>query len=161
MNECIFCKIANRRAETYHIYMDDRFMIFHDIRPMNLGHVIVAPRRHIEDISELTDEEYKDFMSLVVITARLLRKILGVKRVTVFSIGAKITHFHFHLVPILNDEKLSEIGSKFSAMKEGADRTKIINLVEEMKKCFSSQWGLIIYGHRICFSRFWWSHNIK
>ena len=44
--DCIFCKIVSGKIPCYKVYEDENFLAFLDIRPLNLGHTLVIPKKH-------------------------------------------------------------------------------------------------------------------
>ena len=53
MTSCIFCKIVEGSAPASKVYEDDICLAFMDIQPVNPGHVLVIPKAHFADLSEL------------------------------------------------------------------------------------------------------------
>lgn len=63
------------------------------------GHLILETKRHITDITELSDEEASAFGELLRFGVQRLKSGLGAEHVYVFRINDKTPHLHFHLVP--------------------------------------------------------------
>ena len=53
MEACIFCQIIEGKAESSKVYGDDFCLAFMDIQPVNPGHVLVVPKVHFKDLSDL------------------------------------------------------------------------------------------------------------
>ncbi len=72
--------------------------------PYSSGHVMVAPRRHVDDLCELSVEEGA---ALIGATQRALRAITAAMQPGGFNVGlnlgpaagASIEHLHLHVVP--------------------------------------------------------------
>ena len=73
--------------------------------PYNNGHVLVAPRRHVADLSLLAKEELAELMSLVALAAKELSAEYSPQG---FNIGMNLgklagagieDHLHMHIVP--------------------------------------------------------------
>jgi ATP adenylyltransferase len=109
---CIFCdKPADGR--------DDENMILHRSKlaflminafPYNNGHLMVAPFRHLGDISGLMDEELLEMMKLVQYGKELLSKAfspdgfnIGINMGKVAGAGIA-DHIHIHIVPRWNGD---------------------------------------------------------
>ena len=56
MSDCVFCEIAEGTTEVTFVYRDDRVCAFMDIQPVNTGHVLVIPNRHVVLLSDLDEE---------------------------------------------------------------------------------------------------------
>ena len=55
MNDCIFCKIANKEIPSTIIYENDYVIAFDDLHPVAPVHTLVVPKKHISNIMELQD----------------------------------------------------------------------------------------------------------
>jgi len=57
MNDCIFCKIANKQIPSQTIYEDQNIIAFNDIDPAAPIHILVIPKKHIEKVTDLKPED--------------------------------------------------------------------------------------------------------
>src|SRR5579864_5885704 len=55
MTDCIFCKIRNRQIPKEFTYEDEDIMVFPDIHPIKPIHLLVIPKKHIEDFLYVDD----------------------------------------------------------------------------------------------------------
>lgn len=102
--DCIFCKIINEDIPGYKIYEDDKVVAFFDILPISPGHTIIAPKKHVADVEDLTDEELAGMAIAVKKIGKAILAGLGVKGYSVFldnksAANQHVPHVHFHLVP--------------------------------------------------------------
>jgi histidine triad (HIT) family protein len=105
MASCIFCDIVQGKAPASMIYADDRVVAFMDIQPVNPGHLLIVPRRHVSDLASL-DEETGGYLFRVgmKLTGALRHSGLRCEGVDLFladgeAAGQEIMHVHLHLVP--------------------------------------------------------------
>ena len=56
MKDCIFCKIINGEIPTRKVYEDDYVLVFLDTDPHQNGHMLIVPKKHYTDFTELDDE---------------------------------------------------------------------------------------------------------
>ena len=56
MDNCIFCKIIKGEIPSKKLYEDDKVVIIMDINPVVDGHVLVIPKEHIVDYTEMPDD---------------------------------------------------------------------------------------------------------
>ena len=56
MTACIFCQIIEGDSPSSVVYEDDVCLAFMDIQPVNPGHVLVIPKAHFRDLSDLPAE---------------------------------------------------------------------------------------------------------
>ena len=57
MRDCIFCKIANGEIPTTTVYENDLVRAFRDTNPQAPTHVLVVPKRHVQSVNQLTQED--------------------------------------------------------------------------------------------------------
>ena len=55
MQDCIFCKISKGEIPCDKIYEDEISLAFLDINPVNLGHALVIPKEHFQNIYDLPE----------------------------------------------------------------------------------------------------------
>ena len=53
MTTCIFCKIVEGAVPSSQVYEDEISLAFMDIQPVNPGHVLVVPKVHCRDLTDL------------------------------------------------------------------------------------------------------------
>jgi histidine triad (HIT) family protein len=63
------------------------------------GHLIIEPRRHITDLTEMNDAEANALGGLARDAVAAIKKLLHAEHVYFFRINDKVPHLHFHLVP--------------------------------------------------------------
>ncbi|MFH1106884.1 MAG: HIT family protein [Candidatus Micrarchaeota archaeon] len=104
MADCVFCRIATGEIPSSKVYEDGGFLAILDLYPANKGHVLVLPKRHSEQIEELTEEEAAGMVLVVQTVVRALKKAFGCPGVNVLQNNGKdagqlIMHNHFHVIP--------------------------------------------------------------
>ena len=57
MSSCIFCKIVNKEIPSTIVYEDDEILAFNDISPQAPIHILIIPKKHISDMTEITEED--------------------------------------------------------------------------------------------------------
>src|SRR5262245_19062492 len=102
---CVFCAIVAGRAEASLVHADDRVIAFMDIRPANPGHLLVIPREHVADLTDLTEQSGANVWLIGHRIARALRHSgLRVEGVNLWladgaAAGQEVAHVHLHVVP--------------------------------------------------------------
>jgi histidine triad (HIT) family protein len=99
MEESIFTKIVKGEIPAHKVYEDERVLAFLDIHPTTTGHTLVIPKRQVEFLWDLDDEDYQAVMMAAKTVARRQRDVLGVKYVGVKVIGVDVPHAHVQLIP--------------------------------------------------------------
>lgn len=107
-HDCIFCKIARGEIPSKKIFEDDEFYAFHDIRPAAPTHALVIPKRHIETLSAVTEEDAPLLGRMLVLTSRLAAELgcaytggeTGFRTVinTGPNGGQEVYHLHAHIL---------------------------------------------------------------
>lgn len=102
--ECIFCKIIKGDIPGHKVYEDDKVVAFFDILPISPGHTIIASKKHVSDVEDLSDEDMAAMALAVKKVGKAILSGLGVKGYSVFldnksAANQHVPHVHFHLVP--------------------------------------------------------------
>lgn len=100
MDNCIFCKIANKEIPTTPVYEDDDTIAFNDLNPQAPVHVLVIPKKHYASLNELDDSRV---MSALLNAVRKTVEKLGIKEYrtvinTGESAGQTVFHLHIHIL---------------------------------------------------------------
>ena len=105
MTSCIFCRIISRELGSACIGANELAVAFLDIRPVNRGHTLVVPRRHVPSFVDLTGEESAAVFRLVQEVASALKSELPECAGITLSAadgetaGQELPHAHFHVIP--------------------------------------------------------------
>ena len=57
MESCIFCKIIKGEIPSEKVYEDENVLAFKDINPVAPIHILVIPKKHIEKLVDVREEE--------------------------------------------------------------------------------------------------------
>ena len=104
---CIFCKIINKNISSYKIYEDDDIFAFLDINPVNSGHTLIIPKKHILDLMEIDNSVLSKIMDKSRDIAKLLTTKLNADGFTLVQnngIVQEVKHFHLHVIPKYKNE---------------------------------------------------------
>lgn len=104
--DCIFCKISSGELPKEFTYEDEEILAFDDITPLSSVHLLIIPRKHIEDFFHAdakTIEKLTNAIKKLIDKEKLMGK--GYKIVVNGGGAQDIQHLHFHLrAPILQGE---------------------------------------------------------
>ncbi|MCC6497133.1 MAG: HIT domain-containing protein [Propionibacteriaceae bacterium] len=100
---CLFCGIVSGEIPARQVYADDHAIAFLDIAPWHVGHTLVIPRRHVDDLVADPDA-LSEIAPAISATSRLLVERLAADGLNVLSsngaaAGQEVFHLHFHLLP--------------------------------------------------------------
>lgn len=96
----IFSKIVAGDIPSYKIAENDRFYAFLDINPLQKGHTLVIPKREVDYIFDLEDEELAAMQIFAKKIATAIRSAFNCKKVGMAVVGLEVPHAHIHLIPI-------------------------------------------------------------
>ena len=96
----IFSKIAAGEIPSYKCAENDKFYAFLDINPVAKGHTLVIPRREVDYIFDMDDEELAEFQLFAKQVAVALKKAFPCKKVAQVVLGLEVPHAHIHLIPM-------------------------------------------------------------
>ena len=114
----IFTKIITREIPGHIITEDDSHIAILDINPNAKGHALCIPKKEVNKIFDLTEEEYIDLMVFSRKVAKALEKVIECKRIGVSVIGLEVPHVHVHLIPLNTMEDARFIKKKTLSSEE-------------------------------------------
>ena len=102
MDECIFCRIAQKTVPSDIVYEDEDFLVFPDIRPKAPIHLLIMPKKHIVSLMDVNQEDNELFRELLLIA----KKVAEEKNIKGYKLqmnvgkdgGQEIDHIHLHLL---------------------------------------------------------------
>ncbi|PAV27965.1 HIT family protein [Virgibacillus profundi] len=104
---CIFCEIVSKKASAYTIYENDLVCCFLDKYPINTGHVLVIPKKHYQELTDVDQESLSQVILVSQKVAKALEEILNTDGITIMQNNGKfkdVEHYHMHIIPrFLND----------------------------------------------------------
>ena len=118
----IFTKIINREIPGHIVAEDDKHIAILDINPNAKGHTLCIPKKEVNKIFDLEEQEYLDLMRFSRKVAIALEKAVPCKRVGVSVIGLEVPHVHVHLIPLQDmddirfEKKVSLIDDEFKEL---------------------------------------------
>ena len=128
MEDSIFTKIINGDIPCHKVYEDDKTFAFLDIHPLTEGHVLVIPKKQVEFVWDLNEEDYAALMASVKKIALRLREILPYQYIGERVVGVDVPHAHVHLLPFNDTSELSE-PQRFD---QEADHAKLAELAAKI-----------------------------
>ena len=99
----IFSKIIAGEIPSYKCAEDDRFYAFLDINPVRRGHTLVVPRKEIDYIFDMEDDEIAEFQVFAKRVAVALKKAFPCRKVAQVVLGLEVPHAHIHLIPMQSE----------------------------------------------------------
>jgi histidine triad (HIT) family protein len=104
MENCVFCKIIKGEIPSEKVYEDDEIFAFKDINPVAPIHILVIPKKHIETLLEVTEEDSK-LIAKIYMAINKIAKDLGIEKDGFRVVancgrdsGQEVMHIHFHML---------------------------------------------------------------
>ncbi len=104
MTNCIFCKIIEGTIPSIKIYEDEYVYAFMDIMPVSKGHVLLIPKKHLENIYDFSEKEASQLFSVAPKIANALKEEFKPAGMNLLNnngapAGQSVFHFHLHFIP--------------------------------------------------------------
>ncbi len=96
----IFTRIVQGEVPAYKVAETQDFLAFLDARPLALGHTLAIPKKEIDYLFDLEDEQLSNLMAFAKRVAKAIQAVVPCKRIGVSVIGLEVPHAHVHLVPL-------------------------------------------------------------
>lgn len=124
-DNCIFCKLVAGEVPNYTVFENDIFLAFLDVFPHAMGHTVIVPKRHVNNFTELSDEEMARLLGVV---KRVMGKLDGALQPDGYNIGWNerpaggqvVPHLHVHVLPRYSEDGG---GSMHSIVKNPGSKT--------------------------------------
>jgi len=130
----LFRRIVNGEIPCHKIAETENYLAFLDIRPLHAGHTLAIPKKEVDYIFDLEDEELSGLMLFAKGVAAALRQCVDCKRIGVAVVGLEVPHTHVHLIPIhqisdmsfekgpieMSQEELAQLAEKIRGVYENA-----------------------------------------
>jgi histidine triad (HIT) family protein len=110
--ECIFCKIINGEIPAVKVLDEELVLAFMDINPSTRGHMLVVPKRHAENIFEISEGDLTAVITAVKRCATAVKQALKAEGATILQLNGKasdqiVPHLHIHIMPRWENDGLS------------------------------------------------------
>ena len=102
----IFSKIIAGEIPSYKVAENDQFYAFLDINPLVKGHTLVVPKREVDYIFDLSDEELAAMQVFAKSVALAIQTAFPCRKVGQAVIGLEVPHVHIHLIPIQKESDM-------------------------------------------------------
>ena len=102
----IFSKIIAGEIPSYKVAENEQFYAFLDINPLVKGHTLVVPKREVDYIFDLEDEEVAAMQVFAKRVAEGIKRAFPCIKVGQAVLGLEVPHAHIHLVPMQSEADL-------------------------------------------------------
>lgn len=100
----VFKKIIDKEIPANVVYEDEIILAFHDINPIAPVHIIVIPKKEIESLDKITEEDIEVLGRVQLVLSKLAKQFNidknGYRVVSNIGNdgGQTVKHLHYHLI---------------------------------------------------------------
>ncbi len=138
MDNCIFCSIVKGLAPASIVYSDENVIVIMDIQPVNPGHLLIIPKVHAAQLSDLNKEIGAHMFRIAMLTAKALRNSnVQCEGLNFWLADGKVAfqeipHVHLHIIPrFRGDGLMITFGSTYGSRP---DREELDQIAEDIRK---------------------------
>ena len=125
----IFTRIILGEIPAYKIAENHDFIAILDVFPLVEGHVLVIPKKEIDNIFNIETEKLQQLFGFSQTIAKAIEASYDCKKVGMAVIGLEVPHAHIHLLPI------NEAGDiNFTKPKLQLSADQLMNIQEKIKQ---------------------------
>ncbi|MCW3088753.1 MAG: family hydrolase, partial [Sediminibacterium sp.] len=103
----IFSRIIAGEIPSYKIAEDEQFFAFLDIFPLVKGHVLVVPKKEVDNLFDLPAEYLAAYLQFAQPIAKAIERSFPCNRCGISVVGLEVPHAHMHLIPINSADDLN------------------------------------------------------
>ena len=123
MIDCLFCKIIAKEIQANIVYEDTNWLAFLDIKPVNLGHTLLIPKTHHQDLFDLPTDLLKEAGPLIQKIGQAIKDGIGANGFNLgmnngAAAGQLVFHSHFHLIPRFTGDGFTHWQGKENLLEE-------------------------------------------
>jgi histidine triad (HIT) family protein len=138
MGDCVFCNIIKGSAPASIAYSDEKVMAIMDVQPVNLGHVLIIPKIHAAQLSELSEETGAHMFKIATRIAEALRRSdIKCEGINLFladgqTAGQEVFHVHLHVIPRFRGDGFKiRFGPSYSSRPEREELNTVGEKIRE------------------------------
>ncbi len=102
----IFSRIVAGEIPCYKVAETEDFLAFLDINPLAKGHTLCIPKKEIDYIFDIDDQQFAALHLFSKRVAKALKQTVPCLRVGVAVQGLDVPHAHIHLIPLNSPDDL-------------------------------------------------------
>ncbi len=118
---CLFCKINSGDISSLSLYNDDYINVIMDTNPQSNGHILIIPKKHITDFTEIDDETLIRINKTIKMMKDKIYKSLhpvGLRFIINYGACQVVKHYHLHLIPQYETNEIKPIETIYEIIKK-------------------------------------------
>lgn len=133
--DCIFCSIIQKKIPYVSLYNSKNFITFLDINPVNKGHTLIVPTKHVETLFDIEPSLGEELLIIMKRIGPALMKATNAKGINIIqnnytAAGQEVPHLHWHVIPrFIGDTHIRWKQGKYENKQEMIDIATNINTI--------------------------------
>jgi histidine triad (HIT) family protein len=136
--ECPLCDALEKERDRV-IYTDDYVFVLVNNEPIKDGHVMILPKRHAEQLKDLSREESESFLKAIDVSMSAVTNVYGETPMCLIN-GWKFRtqpHLHAHVLPSKKNLRGLYAASEGLEERKRADEQTLQSIADKMKPFFA------------------------
>ena len=126
---CVFCDDPLRAGDV--VFEDDRTLVLLHPDTSPRGHAMVVWRRHVENASDLYQDEWLHLAQVWQRAERVILERTGKQRAIIMKLGLLTPHLHVHIYPMSDDATREQV---FAAIDGKAAEERDDGFIAELRR---------------------------
>ena len=105
--DCVFCQLTNKEIESHIVFEDENVCCFLDYHPINIGHILIVPKKHYLDLIEIDEETCNSVMRASKFLSMAVTEVFKPDGISIMQNGGvfnDVGHYHMHVFPRYKDD---------------------------------------------------------
>ena len=100
----VFTRIIRGEIPCQKVFENDHVLAFLDVNPLAEGHTLVVPKRQVEQLHELSEQEVCEIAKVLGRLGERITRAVGAEGYNILQnngavAGQVVPHVHFHIIP--------------------------------------------------------------
>ncbi|MBE1557192.1 HIT family protein [Sporosarcina limicola] len=111
METCFGCSLTQGKLPIYKVYESENVISFLDYEPFNEGHILILPKQHRQEFTDLTPKEHLEIQKASHLLSNVIKKLVKPDGISILQNGGifnELMHVHFHVVPRYKHQNFAE-----------------------------------------------------
>ena len=111
MENCLGCLLTQEKLTIYKVYETEHIIVFLDHEPFTDGHLLILPKQHRKEVTELTAKEQTDIQQTIQLLSNVVNQLVKPDGISIIQNGGifdELTHVHIHIVPRFQHQHFAE-----------------------------------------------------
>lgn len=124
---CVFCTDPSHAGDV--VFEDERtWVVLHDDWSPR-GHAMVVSKRHVDNASDLDEQEWLHFARVWHRAERAILDATGLQRAMILKLGIQTPHLHVHIYPVSVSATRDDVFAAFDGKRREPREQEFVDLL--------------------------------